>query len=122
MKMRDLVLHHDDADGFCAAWVFHKFRPDVEFRSAIFGDVPPEDVKGRNVFLLDFHFKRNALLSTAKKAKSVVVLDHHPTTEQELGDLDFVVVGKDKAGCRMVWDYFQEGRQPTAAPRLVDYV
>lgn len=80
-----VIYHHPCADGFGAAWACHTVWPDVEYVPANYGDAPP-DVTGKNVLIVDFSYKRNVLLSMSALARSVVVLDHHETSEADLAE------------------------------------
>jgi len=83
----DICIYHGNcADGFTAAWaVWKRFGDAVEFHPGVYGQVPP-DVAGKNVVLVDFSYKRPVLEGMAKSAKSILVLDHHKTAEEDLAD------------------------------------
>lgn len=117
---RLLVLYHANcSDGFCAAWICHRFHPDAEFIPVQY-DQPAPDVTGRNVLILDFSYPRQQLLAMKAAAASLHVLDHHKTAEQELAGLDFCVFDQTKSGGRLMWEWFWFLRhQPS--PWLVDY-
>lgn len=81
------IYHGNCADGFGAAWVVRKrFGDDVEFHAGVY-QAPPPDVCGRDVIIVDFSYKRDVLLEMAKSAHSVLVLDHHKSAQEDLGDL-----------------------------------
>jgi uncharacterized protein len=119
---RTLVLYHANCwDGFCAAWAFHRADPDAEFVPMQYGDTPP-DVTGRDVYVLDFSFKRDVLLTMKAAARSLLVLDHHKTAEAELAGLDFCTFDMNKSGGRLTWEFLAEhGNVHPIAPWLVDY-
>lgn len=135
--MKPLCIYHGNcADGFGAAWVVRKyFGGVVDFHSGIYGDAPP-DVKGRDVLLVDFSYKWPVLSKMAHEARSIVVLDHHKTAEEDLGALpkaifwspndlagraDFsaalpieVVFDMSRSGAMIAWDFFFRGKEPPA--------
>lgn len=116
--MATLVIYHAGCwDGFCAAWIAHKIHPDAEFFPCNYGMEPP-DVTGKDVFILDFSFKRPVLLAMKEKAKSLLVLDHHKTAQTDLEGLDFCRFDMSKSGGRMAWEHFFLGKP---SPWLVDY-
>jgi uncharacterized protein len=125
--MKPLVIYHSPcADGFTAAWAVWKAHPDWEFYPAKYGEAPP-DVSGRDVYMLDFSYKRPVVLEMATFAKSITILDHHKTAEAELKDIDSegllgikVFFDMDKSGARLAWEYFH----PLALqiPKIVTYV
>lgn len=117
--IRPLVLYHQScADGACAAWVAQKAMPDAElvpcqkYR-------PAPDVKGREVYCVDFSFPRAELLKMKAEAASLLVLDHHKTAKAELEGLDFCTFDMERSGARLAWDHFFPWQ---TAPNLVQYV
>lgn len=91
--MKPLCIYHGKcADGFTAAWAVHLALDDqVEFHEGIYQN-PPPDVTGRDVVMVDFSYKRPVLDEMAKKARSILVLDHHKTAEADLAaDGNYVV-------------------------------
>lgn len=125
--MRPLVLYHENCcDGFCAAWIAHRdFGNTADFQAVQYGQDPP-DVSGRDLFILDFSYKRPVMLEMAKKAKRLTILDHHKTAEAELcgfsdeadNYLTFVNFDMKKSGARLTWEHFYPG---APSPWLVDW-
>jgi oligoribonuclease NrnB/cAMP/cGMP phosphodiesterase (DHH superfamily) len=143
MSERPLVIYHANCwDGFCAAWVARKALGDIEAVPAQYGTEPP-DVRGRQVFILDFSYPRDVLTRIVGEAAWTCVLDHHKTAEQGLRKLDeilapdlTVVFDMEKSGGRIAWEYFWDWRfsklsadarpfslgvRRDRAPWLVDY-
>jgi oligoribonuclease NrnB/cAMP/cGMP phosphodiesterase (DHH superfamily) len=145
--MKPLVIYHANCwDGFCAAWIARKALGDIEAFPGFYGASPP-DVTGRDVFLLDFSYKRTVMRQLLGSAHFVTVLDHHKTAEAELGGIidefiqrpdliatDLVANPKgcelprvhfdmSKSGGRLAWEHFAYlgGWQGMKAPWLVDY-
>lgn len=87
MSRLPLVIYHNHcADGFTAAWAVRDFFSGaVEAHGATYG-TPPPDANGRDVILVDFSYPREVLLELARKARSVLVLDHHKSAEEDLQD------------------------------------
>lgn len=80
-RKNPLVIYHANcADGFSAAWVFHKVSPLIEqefdFHAGKYND-PPPDVADRIVYLVDFSYKPDVLKEILKVATGVNILDHH---------------------------------------------
>lgn len=129
--MKKLVLFHANcADGTTAAWIAHRyFGDDAEYRSVNYGGSIPE-VSGKDVYILDFSWKRPEMLKIIESARAVVVLDHHKTAAEELaGDLSVVrangslrspniVFNMKKSGGRLAHEFFFPNK---TAPWLVDY-
>ena len=131
------IYHHNCQDGFGAAWaVWKRFKDEVEFHPGIHGEEPP-DVLGRHVIIVDFSYKAPVIRDMAKRAASILVLDHHKSAEAELaefaeaaatweehlqqpaGDGVGVQFDMNRSGAVMAWNYFHPGRQ---LPDLLKYV
>lgn len=81
----DIMIYHANcADGFGAAWAaWMRWGDAVEYVPCSYGQEPPE-VLGKHVLIGDFSFKRDGIDKMMQGAKSVVILDHHATAEDEL--------------------------------------
>ena len=115
--LNPIVIYHDKCpDGFAAAWCFHRDNPDgYDFYPATYGSAPP-DVTGRQVFLVDFSYKRDVLLQMAAVATSITILDHHKSAQEDLDGLAadpawpatcsaHVVFDMNRSGAGIAWDY-----------------
>lgn len=126
-----VIYHAGCSDGFCAAWVAHKKLGDnAEYVPANYGE-PPPDVSGREVYILDFSYKRPVMEGLRQKASMLTVLDHHKTAEAEL--VAFGATGNPneetnvffrfdmtKSGGRLAWEHFFP-HPAMEVPWLVDY-
>lgn len=128
-----LVIYHANCwDGFCAAWVARKALGEIEAIPAHYGTAPP-DVKGREVYVVDFCYPFDTMAEMASQSRCLTVLDHHKTAQRTLADLEAMFIthnmagrtrfGEDKSGGRMAWEFFGfiGGWDGIAAPWLVDY-
>jgi len=112
-------------DGFAAAWAVNHWNPGVyDFHPGVYQQ-PPPDVTDRDVLLVDFSYKRPVLEEMVAKARSVTILDHHATAQDDLGPLleSGAIKGEfdmDRCGSRMTWDHFSNGSEPP--PALLAYV
>lgn len=95
MRARPLVIYHANCfDGFTAAWVFHKFYeakktlvdPEPEYYPAHYGEAPP-DCSGREVYILDFSYKRQVMMDIILASNRTTIYDHHKSAEADLKDL-----------------------------------
>lgn len=122
--MRPLVLYHGPTcfDGFCAAWLMWRhLREDCEFRPVQYGE-PPPDVEGRDVFVLDFSYSRPTLEAINRRARSLVVLDHHKTAQVELEGLPYCTFDLNLSGAQLTWSWLAQRDLAIGEPSwLVDY-
>ena len=118
--MNTLVLYHAGcADGLCAAWVHSRYSGPAEYKPVQYNEDPP-DVRGRDVIILDFSYKREVMIDLYRAADSLLCLDHHKSAFEELAGLTFCVFDLNKSGARLAWDHF--GPAAEDPPWLVDYV
>ena len=81
-----LIIYHalcaDGAGAAFAAWC--KFGEKAEYRAAKYGDPAPtdEDVRDREVYVLDFSYPMDDLRRMAVVASKVVEIDHHKTARR----------------------------------------
>lgn len=81
--MKPLVIYHANcADGFTAAWAVRQAM-DCEFHAAVHG-APPPPADGRDLVLVDFCYPQQVMLDLQQVARSILVLDHHKTSEETL--------------------------------------
>jgi len=107
-----LIVHHGRCtDGWCSAWIAKKVFPDAQFHAAQFGEMPP-DVTNKEVFILDFSYKRQVMLFLNYKAKSLTVLDHHKTALKDLEGLPFCIFDMERSGAGLTWNYFNHFNYP----------
>jgi hypothetical protein len=115
--MQPLIIYHANcSDGFCAAYFFWLAYPGAEFLAMTHGQVPP-DVTGREVYILDFSFKRDLLREMSDKASRVILLDHHKTAYEDLTGFAHsnaeIIFDMKRSGGRLAWDYlYQQQRLP----------
>lgn len=117
-------------DGFASAWVVHRaLGPALDFHEATYGQ-PPPDVTDRDVVIVDFSYKRPVLEAMAAQARSVLVLDHHKSAQEDLlglpailpsaswatwpkhqvpEDLPAVLFDMARSGAGITWDFFNPG-------------
>ena len=90
---RPIVIYHSNCpDGFSAAYaLYDHFRRGEECRcdfvAAVHGQDPP-DVTGRDVWIVDFSYRRPVLKEMCRNALTVTVIDHHVSAERDLAGLE----------------------------------
>jgi oligoribonuclease NrnB/cAMP/cGMP phosphodiesterase (DHH superfamily) len=121
-EARPLVIYHNNcADGFSAAWCFwRKYGTGADYVGGVY-QTPPPDVTGRDVYLVDFSYKRAVVERMLAEANSVTLIDHHKTAIDDLQSLfaehetDALAYGSDRravwfcdlnrSGATLAWDY-----------------
>ena len=124
-KLKKLCIYHGNClDGFGAAWaVRNALGENVEYYKGIHQQPPPE-VNGRDVFLVDFSYKKELLEEMLKTAASITILDHHISAEEDLSEL--LKCGRikglfdmNRSGAMLAWQWFHPDQQP---PELIKYI
>lgn len=112
---KPLVIYHGNcADGFSAAWCFwRKYGADVDFVAGVYQQAPP-DVRGRDVYMVDFSYSPVIVEQMLRIAGNVTLIDHHKTAIEALaylrsGDYDFRPLqwfcDLNRSGATLAWDY-----------------
>jgi oligoribonuclease NrnB/cAMP/cGMP phosphodiesterase (DHH superfamily) len=119
------IYHGNCADGFGAAWsVRHALgEENVDFYPGIHQTSPP-DVNGREVYFVDFAYKHDVMLELSKAAKSITVIDHHKSAEEDLKDLMEAgiingIFDMNKSGAMLAWEWFHKDKEP---PQLLRHI
>lgn len=125
---RPLVIYHGNcADGFSAAWCFwKKYGEDADYHAGVYSDAPP-GVVGRDVYLVDFSYKRPVVEGMLATANRVTLIDHHQTAMDDLHVLQTMDYGDrfgwfcdlNRSGATLAWDYLFPGE---ARPLLLGHV
>lgn len=128
MIKKPLCIYHGNcADGFGAAWVFENFADrGFDFHAGVYQD-PPPDCDGRDVYLVDFSYKRNVVESMLKQAHRVTLIDHHKTAIDDLKPLldtekkmSASLFDVEHSGAMLAWRYFNGNFQDP--PQLIKHI
>lgn len=114
-----LVIYHGScADGFTAAWCMRKLYGDTADYVAGFYQTDPPDVTGRDVYLVDFSYKRPVVEKMLSVANSVTLIDHHKSAIEDLAGLKdiydnfFPFTSLEKSGARLAWEFCFGDKEP----------
>lgn len=132
----DVIYYHDHcSDGWCAAFVAHIRYPKAKLVPLSYGSVDLDDLfeeaKGKNVLMLDFSLKSLIANNTLNRvAKSLLILDHHKTAKEIIGDVPYAVFDMERSGAGLAFDYIwgngynpaiARGMMPLPRPWWVSY-
>jgi len=144
------IYHGNCADGFGAAWVVRRALGDaVEFVPGVYGFPNPEHIEGRDILMVDFSYKRPVLDKMARRARSILILDHHKTAAEDLTGfrpphspgwgnhlaqvaideaqghsqgwtpIVYALFDMERSGAGLAWDFFFAGEP---RPKLIDHI
>ncbi len=120
--MKDIVVlyHRNCPDGFGGAYAaWKKFGDSADYIAMAHGQVPPEGLEGKEVYCIDYTFKKEVMLELEKRAKRLVVLDHHIGIKDGTEAVREHVFDNDRSGASIAWTYFHP---ETPLPRMIHYI
>lgn len=124
----NVCIYHDKClDGFAAAWAVRAYAKrknelnNWEFIPSLYNNPVPSNLADKNVYIVDFSYKKPEMLEIVKIAKSVTILDHHSTAFKEVGELvaEGIIRGvldNERSGCVIAWEYLNA---PSLMPALL---
>lgn len=115
-----LVIYHADCpDGFGAAYsAWKKFGDTAEYLP-VFHKTEPPDVRGKDVYTLDYCYSKDITARIMGQANRLVVIDHHVTAEEAVKMATEHVFDNFHSGSFLSWQYFH----PEApVPLFIRYV
>lgn len=127
MPNRICIYHKDCSDGKGAALaVWLRFGDSCLYHPAANGDPPPYEVWGRDVVLVDFCYPPDTMQDLSHIANSIIVLDHHKTSLQDLQNQKpllqntKLIFDLKKSGAALAWNYFHKQSLPTLLWHIQD--
>lgn len=120
-----LVLYHAECmDGYASAWATWKvFTNKAQYKAVRHNTPLPDFSDGVELYIVDFCYPIEVLVSAAQRASKITVLDHHISAQKEVEayqqhstlpsnlEINFV---QSHSGCMIVWQYFQGDVEPPA--------
>jgi len=137
VRMKTICYYHRNCfDGMAAAWVIRRhlmstkldtnnweFIPVQYGDSKIINDLMQDCYENANIndkyIIADFSFPRELMKMMDSKAKSMLVLDHHKTAQENCDGLEFCVFDMNQSGAGLAWRHFFPDE---TVPRLIQYI
>lgn len=119
--MKTYILHHNDPDGFGAAYAaYTKFgrKKSIEYIPVDYGKPFPVMEDGSNVYILDFSYSREILESLVVRMKSLLVIDHHKSAMLALMGFSNAIFDMNRSGAGLAWDVLVG----TPRPDYINYI
>lgn len=117
MNETAIVFYHKDCtDGFAAAFAaWLALKDKALYVPCAYGNDVGADVRGKDVYVLDFSFEPQVLEALSRKAASLTLLDHHASAEQKLKGFKPLCCGKihfdlAQSGAMLAWKHFHPGK------------
>jgi oligoribonuclease NrnB/cAMP/cGMP phosphodiesterase (DHH superfamily) len=124
--MKTYCVYHRDQDGFFSAYVFWLYAKTnlvgqkISYLSINYDDAIPNFRPKSKIWVFDFCFPRDTLLSLKKAGHDIFVIDHHKTHFEATKGLDFVKFDMEKSGCMLTLEYFFPNEKPPYIIKLVE--
>lgn len=124
----DIVIYHkncpDGLGGAFAAWYYFSkldTQKHIEYVGASHGECPPNSIKGKNVLIVDFSYKKDVLNKMLEIVNKMAILDHHLTAMEDLRELDpkYKIFDMNHSGAYLSWKYFFPNED---IPKLILYI
>jgi len=119
------IYHGNCADGFTSAWVVRQaLGAYTEFHAGFFNSPTPE-VKGMDVYIVDFSYPRAVMEQIVTSANKVVHIDHHETAINAMQDftapnlLKVYSYENTESGAMLTWKHFYPEKD---VPQLIKHV
>ncbi len=120
MKKVVVIYHRGCPDGFGAAWAaWKKFGNKAEYIGEEHGKPADKDLKGKDVYMVDFSYKKPIIDEILKVAKSLTIIDHHVSAKSVVKSLKNHLYAVNHSGATLSWQYFHPGKK---TPKLLLYV
>lgn len=120
MKDTIILYHADCPDGFSAAWAaWKRFGDSAEYIPVHHGLPPPEGLKNKEIYMIDFVYTEDVLRDLIKNNKKVTAIDHHISREKEIKLTQDYLYAVDHSGAVLAWNYFHKDKP---MPKLLNYV
>lgn len=116
------ILYHGGCpDGFGGAYAaWKKFGDTADYIPLKYGEELPENLEGRDVYLIDFCYEsEEQLQELVSTSTRLVVLDHHESSRQRVENLREHVFDNNRSGSTIAWTYFHPD---TPTPHLLCYL
>jgi uncharacterized protein len=107
----DIVYYHAPCqDGWVAAFVAKLRYPEAKLVPLSYGGFELDDLfeeaKGKDILMVDFSLKSRIANDTLNRvAKSLLILDHHKTAQEIIGDAPYARFDMNRSGAGLAWDY-----------------
>lgn len=131
-NIKDIYVyyHAECIDGYAAAWAIWKvLGRQARYQSVRHRTPLPHFPEGAVLYIVDFCYPMDILVTAAQRASKIVVLDHHISAQKEYEaflkhsaipdnlEINFV---QSHSGCMIVWQYFQGDVEPPILLRHIE--
>ena len=115
------VIYHGECwDGFGGAYsAWKKFGNRAEYFGMKHDDPLPKGLRSKEIYVIDFSFKKMVMEKLVKDNKKVIALDHHISAEKTTKMAHKYVYALNHSGAVIAWNYFFPKRK---VPALLQHI
>lgn len=116
-----VVIYHDQCrDGFGSAYAaWKKFGDTASYIPRKTQDAVPDGLTDKELYILDYSYKKAELENLIAANRSVMVIDHHDSAREDVTAFSENIFDNDHSGAVLSWMYFHPD---TEVPLLLKYV
>ncbi len=115
-----VVIHHNDLDGFGAAWAaWKKLGNRARYLAMDYAMSAPKGLKNKEIYFLDFCYPLAVMKKIRKEAKSITIIDHHISNKPVLKIADNFSYNINNSSAVLAWKYFNLRK---SIPKLLLYI
>lgn len=96
----EVIKYHNNLNNIEEPSIMYLTHGSFNFKDVI------EACKDKVVYVGDFSFTKDELEVLTKVTKSIIVIDHHLSAFESIGDLEYVHIDLEKSGARLAWEFF----------------
>ena len=96
----EVIKYHSNLNDIKEPSIMYLTHDSFDFKDVV------EACKDKVVYVGDFSFTKDELEELTKVTKSIIVIDHHLSAFESIGDLDYVHIDLEKSGARLAWEFF----------------
>ena len=126
-----IIYHAQCPDGFAAALAAHlwfeqqKTSQQISYHAARHGTLPP-DCDNKEIYIVDFSYKRDTLIKMCQQANKITIIDHHISALRDLENLDqefdnlHIHFDMLHSGAILTWQHFFKSSAPVLFQHIED--
>ncbi|MCA9360671.1 hypothetical protein H6789_02535 [Candidatus Nomurabacteria bacterium] len=121
-NLKDIVViyHAQCRDGFGSAYAaWKKFGDNASYLPRKNQAELPAGLENKEIYILDYSFCKEILEQLISKNKSVLVIDHHKSSEESVTSFPDNIFDLEHSGAVLSWKYFHP---ESPVPPLLEYI
>jgi oligoribonuclease NrnB/cAMP/cGMP phosphodiesterase (DHH superfamily) len=120
-------------DGIGAAWAawmhLKNTKEKTRYIGVKYGEKVPKFEIGDNLFILDFCYSPDEIIEAAKTAKSITLIDHHKTSQEQhnkywaenpIPQNAKIIFKQENSGCVLTWKYFHPNKEIPELLKIIE--